>query len=90
MPLALTEWWIARRLEYYNRFSATSSGKVFFGHSAFRSLCVFADRARYEKQSSTAKGLLLGVFFSAKGPLGENTFSKTVQRQARHEDISRR
>jgi hypothetical protein len=26
------------------------------------------DRARYEKQPSTTKGLLLGVSFSAEGP----------------------
>jgi hypothetical protein len=39
--LALAEQWTARRLEYYNRFSATSSGKVFIGPSAFRSLRVF-------------------------------------------------
>jgi hypothetical protein len=81
MPLALAERWTVRCLEYYNRFSATSSGKVFFGPSAFRSLRVFADRTRYEKQSSTAKGLLLGVFFSAEGPLGKNTFDKKVQRK---------
>jgi hypothetical protein len=31
----LAERWTARRLEYYNHFSATSSGKVFFGPSAF-------------------------------------------------------
>jgi hypothetical protein len=38
-----------------------------------------------------AKGdWLLGVFFSAEGPLGKNTFGKIVQRQVRHEDISRR
>jgi hypothetical protein len=41
MPLALAERWTVRRLEYYNCFSATSSGKVFFGPSAFRSLRVF-------------------------------------------------
>jgi hypothetical protein len=41
-PPALAEWWTARRLEYYNRFSATSSGKVFFGPLAFRSLRVFS------------------------------------------------
>jgi hypothetical protein len=29
------------------------------------------DRARYEKRSSTAKGLLLGAFFSAEGPLSK-------------------
>jgi hypothetical protein len=31
----------------------------------------FVDRARYEKRSSTAKGLLLGVFFTAEGPLSK-------------------
>jgi hypothetical protein len=34
----------------------------------------FADRARYEKRSSTTKGLLLGVFFFVEGPQGKNTF----------------
>jgi hypothetical protein len=38
----------------------------------------FVDRARYEKQSSTAKGLLLGVFFCAEGPLSKNTFDRTI------------
>jgi hypothetical protein len=57
------------RSEYFNRFSATSSGKVFFGPSVFRSLGeFFMDQARYEKRSSTAKGLLLGVCFVAEGP----------------------
>jgi hypothetical protein len=50
----------------------------------------FADRARYEKRSSTAKGLLLGVFSSTEGPQGKNTFGKTVYRKVRHEDVSRR
>jgi hypothetical protein len=35
-------------------------------------------------------GILLGVFFSVEGPQDKNTFGKTVQRQVRHEDISRR
>jgi hypothetical protein len=36
--------------EYLNRFSTTSSGKVFFGPSAFRSLReFFTGRAHYEK-----------------------------------------
>ena len=36
--------------EYLNRFSTTSSGKVFFGPSAFQSLReFFTGRARYEK-----------------------------------------
>jgi hypothetical protein len=57
-------------LEYLNRFSTTSSGKVFFGPSAFRSLReFFMGRARYEKRSGTVKGLLLGVCFVAEGPI---------------------
>jgi hypothetical protein len=40
----------------------------------------FADRARYEKQSSIVKGLLLGVFFSTEGPQGKNTFDKMIQK----------
>src|SRR5688572_5713452 len=66
------------RDNYFNRFSPTSSGKVFFGPSASRSLRdFFTDQARYEKRSSTAKGLLLGVCFVAEGPAGRNTFGKT-------------
>jgi hypothetical protein len=41
-----------------------------------------ADRAHYEKRSSTVKGLLLGVFFSAEGPQGKNTFGKMIHRLA--------
>jgi hypothetical protein len=46
-----------------NRFSTTSSGKVFFGPSASRSLrdFFFTDQARYEKRSSTAKGATVGT-----------------------------
>jgi hypothetical protein len=63
-----------------NRFSATSSGKVFFGPSAFRSLRdFFADQARYEKRSSTAKGLLLGVCFVAEGPIRRSIFGRLTQ-----------
>jgi hypothetical protein len=55
--------------DYFNRFSPTSSGKVFFGSSASRSLeDFFTDQARYEKRSGTAKGLLLGVSFVAEDP----------------------
>jgi hypothetical protein len=54
-------------VDYFNCFSPTSSGKVFFGSSARRSLeDFFTDQARYEKRSSTAKGLLLGVCFIAE------------------------
>jgi hypothetical protein len=42
----------------------------------------FVDRARYEKRSSTAKGLLLGAFFSVEGPLSKNTFGKMTCKQA--------
>jgi hypothetical protein len=42
---------------------------VFFGSSASRSLeDFFTDQACYEKRSSTAKGLLLGVCFVAEDP----------------------
>jgi hypothetical protein len=42
---------------------------VFFGSSASRSLeDFFTDQARYEKRSSTAKGLLLGVCLVAEDP----------------------
>jgi hypothetical protein len=44
---------------------------VFFGSSTSRSLeDFFTDQARYEKRSSTAKGLLLGVCFVAEDPKG--------------------
>jgi hypothetical protein len=60
--------WGARD-DYFNRFSPTSSGKVFFGSSASRSLeDFFTDQAHYEKRSSTTKGLLLGVCFVAEDP----------------------
>jgi hypothetical protein len=56
-------------VDYFNRFSPTSSGKVFFESSASRSLeDFFTDQARYEKRFSTAKGLLLGVCFVAEDP----------------------
>jgi hypothetical protein len=55
--------------EYFNRFSATSSGKVFFGPSAFQSLReFFMGRARHEKRSGTVNGLLLGSASSPKVP----------------------
>jgi hypothetical protein len=42
---------------------------VFFGSSASRSLeDFFTDQARYEKRSSIAKGLLLGVCSVAEDP----------------------
>jgi hypothetical protein len=67
------------RARKFYRFSATSLGKVFFGPSASRSLTdFFMDQARYEKRSSTAKGLLLGPSFVAEGPAGRNTFGESV------------
>jgi hypothetical protein len=50
-----------------------------FGPSASRSLkdLFFTDQARYEKRSSTAKGLLLGPCFIAEGPTGRNSFGKS-------------
>jgi hypothetical protein len=72
------------RSDYFNRFSATSSGKVFFGSSASQSLGdFFTDQARYEKRSSTVKGLLLGVCFVAEDPEGRNTFGGSSPKQCR-------
>jgi hypothetical protein len=68
------------RSEYFNRFSATSSGKVFFGPLAFRSLReFFTGRACHEKRSGTMKGLLLGVCFVAEGFIRRNTFGRLTQ-----------
>jgi hypothetical protein len=61
-------------VDYFNRFSPMSSGKVFFGSSASQSLeDFFTDQARYEKRSSTAKALLLGVCFVAEDPKEKKT-----------------
>jgi hypothetical protein len=69
------------RSDYFNRFSATSSGKVFFGPSTSRSLGqFFTDQARYEKRSIIMKGLLLGVCFVAEGPVRRNTFGRSAQK----------
>jgi hypothetical protein len=54
------------------------------------------DQARYEKRSSTAKGLLLGVCFIAKDPVRRNTFGRSSQKavpklssiKLRHSDMS--
>jgi hypothetical protein len=33
------------------------------------------------------KGLLLGAFFFAEGPLSKNTFGRTICKQTKHEGI---
>jgi hypothetical protein len=72
------------RSEFCDCFSATSSGKVFYGSSALRSLGdFFTHQARYEKRSSTVKGLLLGVWFFAEDPVRKNTFGRSSQKQCR-------
>jgi hypothetical protein len=54
---------------------------VFFGSSAPRSLRdFFTDQARYDKRSSTAKGLLLGVCFVAEDPVRRSTFGRSSQK----------
>jgi hypothetical protein len=84
------------RDDYFNCFSPKSSGKVFSESSASRSLeDFFTDQARYEKRSSTAKGILLGVCFVAEDPK-KNSFERSSQKQApkllsvqlRHKDKS--
>jgi hypothetical protein len=56
----------------------------------------FTDQAHYEKRSSTAKGLLLGVCFVTEGPVRRNTFEKinteatpkVPSKELRHNDTS--
>jgi hypothetical protein len=56
---------------------------VFFGSSASRSLeDFFTDQARYEKRSSTAKGLLLGVCFVAEDPKERKHLRQILSRAA--------
>jgi hypothetical protein len=47
------------------------------------------DQARYEKRSSTAKGLLLGACFVAEGPLSRNSFERSAYKQTQREGIRR-
>jgi hypothetical protein len=58
-----------------------AQGRCFSDLRHSEAFVFFVDRARYKKRSSTAKRLLLGVFFSAEGPQGKDTFGKRVQRQ---------
>jgi hypothetical protein len=67
-----------------------AQGRCFSDLQHCKAFVFLTDRACYEKRSSTTKGLLLGVFSSAEGPQGKNTFGKTVQRKVWHEDVSRR
>jgi hypothetical protein len=56
---------------------------VFFGSPASRSLeDFFTDQARYEKRSSTTKGLLLGVCFVAEDPKERKTPSADTLRSS--------
>jgi hypothetical protein len=74
-------WGHRARDNYFNRFSPTSSGKVFSESSASRSLeDFFTDQTRYEKRSSTAKVLLLGVCFVAEDPKEREHLRKIFSR----------
>jgi hypothetical protein len=63
-----------------NRFSATSSGKVFFGPSASQSLKGFFSRIKLVTKNDLAprKGLLLGSCFVAPKVLHEEEASAEV------------
>jgi hypothetical protein len=61
---------------------------VFRTFGILKPLRFFADRARYEKRSSTAKGPLLVVFFFAEGPPSKNTFDRVICKQTQHEGTS--
>jgi hypothetical protein len=55
---------------------------VFWTFGISKPLCFSRIELVTKKRSSTAKGLLLGVFFSAEGPQGKNTFGKIILRLA--------
>jgi hypothetical protein len=59
-----------------------AQGRCFSDLRHSKAFVFFVDQARYEKRSSTAKGLILGVFFSAKVPQGKNTFDKMMKKLA--------
>jgi hypothetical protein len=67
-------------------FRQRAQGRCFSNLRHSEAFVFFADRARYEKRSSTAKGLLLGVFFPAEGDQGKNTFDKIIQRHTQYDD----
>jgi hypothetical protein len=51
---------------------------VFWTFGILKPWRFFTDQARYEKRSSTAKGLLLEVCFVVEGPLRRNTFGRSA------------
>jgi hypothetical protein len=55
---------------------------VFLDLQHSEAFMLFAEEGVYEKRSTITKGLLLGVFFSAEGPQGKNTFDKMIQKLA--------
>jgi hypothetical protein len=60
-----------------------AQGRCFSDLQHSEAFVFFVDQARCEKRSSTAKGLLLGVFFSTEGPQGKNTFDKNDTKACR-------
>jgi hypothetical protein len=78
----LAEWWTDQRSQYFNRFLKQAQGRCFLDLQHSEAFMFFADRARYKKRSSTAKELLLGVFFSTEGPQDKNTFGKMIQKSS--------
>jgi hypothetical protein len=70
-------------LEYFNRFFDNKLREgVFWTFAIPKPLCFSRTKLVTQKGSSTAKGLLLGVFFSAKGPQDKNTFGKIIQKSS--------
>jgi hypothetical protein len=78
-------WWATSRLEYFNRFSATSPGKVFFGPSAFRSLEEFSRIKLVTKNDLAPRRATVGACFVAEGPLRRNTFERSAYNQTQRE-----
>jgi hypothetical protein len=70
-------WWDRFALESYIVSRQRAQGRCFSDLRLPEAKeTFFTDQARYEKRSSTAKGLLLGPCFVAEGPAGRNTFGK--------------
>ena len=77
-------WWDHPSYRIILSFLSNELREGVFGPSAFRSLRqFFTDQARYEKRSSTTKGLLLGVCFVAEDPKEINTFGRSSKKQYR-------
>ena len=71
----------ATRLETESFLGNELREGIFWTFGILKPWNFFTDQARYEKQSSTVKGLLLGVCFVAEGPLRRTTFERSAYKK---------